>query len=114
MNLPPTELLLRILLTKQLCIKPNGHMVTTVTVTVFALLFGLFWVVAFDVSLDQRGMREGTFGVVHIGVGVVVKQHNGLVLRDDADGGDQLLQLIVEHPLVARQVDLLAGFDVFQ
>lgn len=57
-------------------------------------------------------MGEGFLGIVDVGVGVVVEQHNGFVLGDDANGCYEFLEFVLEHPFVAGQVDQLAGFDV--
>jgi len=52
---------------------------------------GLFWVVAFDVGLNQRSMRERALRIVDIRIRVVVKQNNRLVLRDDTNRCYQFL-----------------------
>ena len=39
----------------------------------------LLGVVAFDVGLNQRGMREGTLSIVNIRIRVVVEQNQGCV-----------------------------------
>jgi len=56
---------------------------------------GLFGVFALNECLDQRGMREGTLGIVNVGIGVVVEQYDRLVLGNNADGCYQLLELIL-------------------
>lgn len=53
---------------------------------------GLFGVFALNEGLDQRGMREGTLGIVNVGIGVVVEQYDRLVLGNNADGCDKYVQ----------------------
>lgn len=74
----------------------------------------LLRIVSFDVSLDERSVRERTLGVVRVRIGIVVEQHHGFVLRNDADGCYQLLQFVLQHPLVAGQVDQLARGKIAQ
>ena len=78
------------------------------------LLNQLFRIIPLNIGLDQRGVRQRTVPVLHIPVRVVVQKHHGLCLRYHTDGSDQLLYLILQHPLVAGQINLLAGLDLFQ
>ena len=54
-------------------------------------------------------MRERTFGIVDIRIGVVVEQYHRFVLRDDADGCYKFWELILQYPFITRQIDQLAG-----
>lgn len=77
----------------------NLFLLSTFTVFLFRSRVYLFRIISFDIRFDKRCVGEGTFGVVHIGIGVVVEQHHRLVLRNDTDGGDQLLELVFQPPM---------------
>ena len=74
----------------------------------------LFWIIAFNVGLDERSMGEGLSVIVDVGIGFIVEQHHRLILGNDSDGSHQLLELVVKYPLVAGQVNLLASFDIIE
>ena len=72
----------------------------------------LLWVVPFDVGLNQRGMGKWTLGIPWIRIGVVVEQNHWLILRDDTNRCYQLLEFVLQHPLVTGQVNMLARSKV--
>ena len=72
----------------------------------------LLWVVVFDVGLNQRRMRKRTLSIVNIRIRVVVEQNHWLILRDDTNRCYQLLEFVLQHPLVAGQVNQLASSEV--
>ena len=74
----------------------------------------LLWVVAFDVGLNQRGMRERTLSIVNIRIGVVVEQNHRFILRDDTDGRYKFLEFVLQHPFITGQVDQLARCKIAQ
>ena len=74
----------------------------------------LLWVVPFDVGLNQRRMRKRTLGIPWIRIGVVVEQYHRLVLRDDTNRCYQLLEFVLQHPLITGQVNLLTGSEITQ
>lgn len=69
-------------------------------------------IVSFDIGLNQRSMRESRLGIVDVSIGFVIEQHHGFVLRNDADSRYQSLEFVLQHPLLVRQIDLLASLDI--
>ena len=74
----------------------------------------LLRVVAFDVGLNQRRMRQRTLGIPYVWIRVVVEQYHRFILRDDTDGRYKFLEFVLQHPLVTGQVNQLAGSEVTQ
>lgn len=67
----------------------------------------------FNIPLDQRGMGKRFAGVLDIAIGVIVKEDDGPSCTEKVDEMlDFPLALVLKHPIVGRNINLLSCLNV--
>lgn len=59
-------------------------------------------------------MGKGFAAIIHIGVGVVVEQYDGLCLAHLAQPVDDVFDLVLQHPLISGYVYLFPSLYIAQ